>query len=150
MLLISLGAYGFMLFGSVALIVVGLARGAQAARLTFGPSVVTTASVISRDEEDGRLQVFFAFQPPGAAPTYVGTEEVSADEYAAAEDGTPVEIAFLRDDPNTNWAVGHSPLFDEAVAAVFGVGLGVFALAVTQWRFGVRGLRDAWRASRFP
>jgi hypothetical protein len=149
-LVIAMAAYAFMVFGGLVLFAFGAARGVNAVRIAVGPTVATTASVIDRDVENGDLKVYYAFQPPGSAASYVGIENVTSVEYAAAEDGAPVDVEYLTSDPNTNWIVGHSPVAGEVLAAALGVLLGVFVLGVTQWRFGIRGVRALWRASRFP
>ena len=70
--------------------------------------MTTTAEVISHDDANGRLRIYFAFQPPTAVAMYVGTEDVSADEYAATADGSPVaspdglrQVPVAVDDANT-------------------------------------------------
>ena len=141
MLGIAISVYAFMIFGGVVLVAFGVARGVHAARIVIGPFTTTEASVISRGHEGDRIRIYYAFTPPNADVTFVGTEDVSPDDFAAAPDGSPIEIAYLPDDPNTNWVVGRSPVLDEVIAAAFGLGLGVFVLAVTQWRFAPPGLR---------
>jgi len=148
--LIAIGVYLFMLFGGVVLIGVGLVRGGDAARLGLTPNVRTTASVIAREQESGHLKVYYSFEPPGARLTYAGIADVSSDQYAAAERGSPIEIEYLASDPNTNWLAGHSPVPDAVVACFFGLAPAAFVIVVAQWRFGLRGVRGAWRASRFP
>jgi hypothetical protein len=150
MLAISITVYAYMLFGGLVVLVFGFVRGVNAARIEFGPTVRTTASEISKDVENGALKVYYAFQPPGAVAMYVGIEDVSPDEYAAAESGSPIDIEYLPSDANTNWVVGRSPFLTEAIAAVFGLVMGVFVLVVSQWRFGPGGLSWFRRRRAMP
>jgi hypothetical protein len=150
LIVLSIALYGLMAFGGVVLLAAGAARGVNAVRIASGPVDHATAAVSSRDVDNGRLEVVYAFQPPGSALTYVGIVEVSPDEYASALPQSPVAVEYLRDDPNVNWRPGQSPLLGEVIACGLGLVLGVFVLAVTQWRFGIRGVREAWRASSWP
>jgi hypothetical protein len=150
LVMVAVAVYAFMAFGGVVLIGAGLARGVNAARMGLTPAVRTTASVIARAQQSSHLTVYYSFQPTGATATYAGIAEVSSDQYAAAERGSPIDIEYVASDPDTNWLVGHSPVPADVFACFFGLVLGAFVLVVTQWRFRVRDIRGAWRASRFP
>jgi glycerol uptake facilitator-like aquaporin len=142
--------YAFMVFGGLVLVGAGLARGVNAARIGLTPAVRTAASVVAREQQGSHLTVYYSFQPTGAAASSAGIADVSAEQYATAEPGSPIQIEYLASDPDTNWLAGHSPVPGDVFACFFGLVLGAFVLVVAQWRFRPRGIREAWRASRFP